>query len=88
MMEWTAETIARLYELHKRYVDCLRRDVIEVNRSLGSSNPAKTDLVNLTRAQFEALLMAPGDDPENVRLWVRRIIRGKEREFPEFQAAG
>lgn len=85
MMEWTAEKIARLYELYKRYVDSLRRDVIEVNRSLGSSNAVKTELVFLTRKQFESLLKAPGDDPEAVRLWVRRIIRGNEHEF---QAAG
>jgi hypothetical protein len=88
MSEWTAEAVARLYELHKRYVGSLRRDVLQVNRSLGSSSPAKTALVSLTRAQFESLLKGPSDDPEGVGLWLRRIIRGNEGEFPEFQAAG
>jgi hypothetical protein len=87
-VEWTAETIARLYALHKRYVDSLRREVIEVNRSLGSPNPEKTKLEYLTPAQFEAALKAPWDDPEVVRLWVRRMIRGNEQEFPEIRAAG
>ncbi len=87
-MEWTAETIDRLYKLHRRYVDSLRRDVIQVNRSLGSTNPTKTALGYLTRAQFESLLKAPSDDPESVRLWIRRIVRGNEDKFPEFHAAG
>jgi hypothetical protein len=88
MTEWTADRIARLYELHKRYVDALRRDVIEVNRSLGSPKPEKTGLTYLTRAQFRSLLNGRSGNREIVRLWVRRIIRGNEHEFPDFQAAG
>jgi hypothetical protein len=88
MLEWNAEAIAKLYQLHKRYVAALRRDVIEVNRSLGSSNPTKSDLVCLTRAQFESLVKGHGSDSENVQLWIRRMIRGNEHEFPELQAAG
>ena len=87
-MEWTAKTVARLYELHKRYVSALRRDVIRVNRSLGSSNPEQTRLTCLTRAQFEALLKDSANNGHEVRAWLRRIIRGNEHEFPELRAAG
>ncbi len=82
-MEWTAENVGRLYELYERHIDRLRKDVVEANRTLGSTEPEKTDLDGLTHAEFEALLKSPTDDPEVTRLWVRRIIRGHEHEFPK-----
>jgi hypothetical protein len=88
MVEWNTQSIGRLYELYERYVDDLRRDVAAANSSLGSLDPEKTRLECLTRAQFEAILTDPTKDPEAVHLWVRRIIRGHENEFPALQAAG
>jgi hypothetical protein len=87
-MEWADDTIGRLYQLHVRHVDILRRDVAEANRSLGSSNPENVKLEHLTPAQFKAVLDDPNADAEVIDLWVRRIIRGNEHEFPELQAAG
>jgi len=81
-MQWTAENANRLYGLYERYVDRLRADVIRANRSPGSSRPERIGLEPLPRAEFDALLDHPAADPEAVRLWVRRIIRGHEREFP------
>jgi hypothetical protein len=87
-MQWTAETIRRLYELYERHDDSLRRDVAAANRSLGSPNPERTKLEQLTPAQFEAILTDPACDREAVSLWLRRIVRGHEHEFPALQAAG
>lgn len=88
-MEWTSETIARLYELHLRYVDTLRREIVDANRSLGSSAPEKCRLAPLSRAEFQALLICgSANDREATELWLRRMTRGNEREFPQFQAAG
>lgn len=87
-MEWTSEIIGRLHDLHKRYVECLRSDVVSTNRSLGSLRPDSTKLAPLSPAEFESVLMSPESDPEVVHLWVHRIIRGHERDFPELQAAG
>ncbi len=82
-MEWTAKRMDRLYELYERHIDRLRTDVIEANRSLGSSQPQRTHLDRLGRSEFETLLQQPTDDSEVARSWVRRIIRGHEHEFPE-----
>jgi len=82
-MHWTAEYVNRLYELYQRHIGRLRKDVVEANRSLGSTEPEKTNLEVLTHAQFEAVLKEPTDDPQVTRLWVRRIIRGHEHEFPQ-----
>jgi hypothetical protein len=86
-MEWTVETIDRLHELHVQYVDRLRADLSAANRVLGSSTPERTGLRYLTRAEFDALLRQPTDDAEVTRLWIRRIIRGHEGEFPELKGA-
>jgi N12 class adenine-specific DNA methylase len=86
-MQWTAESIDRLHELHERYVGQLRADVAAANRSLGSSKPNRSALQRLTRAEFEALLVRQTDDAEVKRLWIRRLIRGHEHEFPELEAA-
>jgi len=83
-MHWTAERLDRLYELYRHFIDRLRNDIIQANRSLGSKQPEKTKLEVLPRAEFEALLMQPRENPEVTRLWVRRIIRGHEHEFPEW----
>jgi hypothetical protein len=82
-MEWTTEEMDRLYGLYERHVDRLRTDVVRANRSLGSSQPERTALGRVSRSEFEALLRQPTDDPEVARLWVRRILRGHEHEFPE-----
>jgi hypothetical protein len=82
-MAWTAETIDRIYELYGQHIHQLHVEVTSVNRSLGSSKPEKTALKCLTRAEFETLLKGSTDDPEVTCLWVRRIIRGHEHEFPE-----
>ncbi len=84
-MEWTVGTVDRLHELHAQHVDRLHADVTAVNRVLGSPTPEKTGLKQLTRAEFEARLRQPTDDPEVVRLWKRRIIRGHESEFSELE---
>lgn len=86
-MEWTAATLDRLHELHGQYLDRLLADISAVNRLLGSRNPGKTGLKYLTRDEFEALLTQPVDDPEVTRLWIRRIIRGHECEFPQLDDA-
>ena len=64
-----------------------KADVAAVNRSLGSAKPDETSLEPLSRSDFEVFLKQPTDDPEAVRLWVRRIIRGHEREFPGLTVA-
>jgi len=87
-MEWTQDAIARLYRLHARMTDSLRDDVAAVNRSLGSLNPAEDKLPRLTLAEFTAMLRRSDDHPEIVEMWVRRIVRGNEDEFPELRAAG
>lgn len=88
MTQWLGKDRERLFELYRRHVDGLRRDVSGVNRSLGSPRPQDVKLGALTRAEFEALLADPLADPEAVQLWLRRIIRGHEDEFPSLQAAG
>jgi hypothetical protein len=80
-MEWTARRMDRLYQLYQRHIDRLRKDVIQANRSLGSSQPERTHLDHLSRSEFETLLQQPTDDPDVTRLWVRRIVRGHEHEF-------
>ncbi len=77
----------RLYELYKEHFGQLRADVIEVNRSLGSTWPEKTWMELLSRTEFERLITAPTDDPGVIQRWVRRLIRGHEHEFPELRVA-
>ncbi len=84
-MEWTVEIVDRLHELHGQHIDRLRADVSTANRLLGSSMPERTGLKHLTRAEFEALLRQPTDEPEVTQRWIRRIIRGHEHEFPELE---
>lgn len=87
-MEWNAEAIDRLYVLYQEHHDRLQSEVAATNRTLGSANPEKSELPRLTCDQFAAILADSTTDPKAVLLWVRRIIRGHEREFQLFQAAG
>jgi hypothetical protein len=85
-MKWTAEQLDRLYELYQQHIERLRADVIKSNRSLGSRNPEKTALKCSSREEFAARVTRETDDPEVVQLWIRRIIRGHEHEFPALAA--
>lgn len=87
-MEWTAKSVTRLYELYLEHIDRLRNDVIDTNRSLGSPHPEKTKLEPMPRSEFERFLHRLENDPESGRLWLRRIIRDHEQEFPELESAG
>jgi hypothetical protein len=86
-MEWTVKIMDRLHELHGQHVDRLRAELSAANRLLGSAMPERTGLKHLTRDEFEVLLRQPTNDPEVTRLWIRRIIRGHEDEFPELAGA-
>jgi hypothetical protein len=88
MEKWNSEMIKRLYKLYQQHDRQLRKDVAASNRSLGSANPEKTKLKQLTLAEFTAILKNQSKDDEVVSLWVRRIIRGHENEFPSLLAAG
>jgi hypothetical protein len=82
-MEWTDEIVDRLYVLHQKHIDALRADVVQTNRSLGSSTPERTNLERLGRNEFQDVLTRPCDDRDVTRLWVRRMIAGHEHTFPE-----
>ncbi len=86
-MERRPEEIDRLYDLYVQYANTVRADIIQANRTLGSPHPEETKLEVISRAEFERLLTQPNDDPGVIRRWVRRIIRGHEKEFPELDAA-
>jgi hypothetical protein len=81
-MDWPIDDRDRLFELYGKHIDRLLSDVAKANRRLGSPNPEKTRLRRLSRAEFEAMLCRPADDVDLTRQWLRRIIRGHEREFP------
>ena len=85
-MEWIGKRLDRLFELYERYVEDLQADLVAANRSLGSTDPKKTWLAPFTRKQFEAFLSDEPADQEIRRLWILRIVRGHENEFPELQA--
>jgi len=86
-MDWSEIDMDRLYELYRQHFYQLRRDVIRVNRSLGSTQPEKTWMELLSREEFETLITAPTDEPEVAQRWMRRITRGHEHEFPQLRAA-
>lgn len=85
-MDWSAEDMDRLYDLYQRHIDQLREDVVKTNRLLGAERPS-TRLERLTRPEFDLLLKNWRQDPESARLWLRRIIRGHEKEFPRLDVA-
>ena len=86
-MDGVVTDLDRLYELYQQHFAQLRADVIETNRSLGSTQPEKTWMELLSRAEFAALITAPTDEPDVVRRWVRRLIHGHEHEFPGLRVA-
>ena len=86
-MDWSQFDMDRLYELYQQHFDRLREDVIEVNRSMGSSSPEKTWMDLLSRIEFEQHITAQIDEPEIIHRWIRRIIRGYEHEFPALLVA-
>lgn len=88
MTEWTPQIVGRLFELYEQFIDRLMEDVVATNLSLGSLSPSKTRLKRLSLQEFRDILTHPDRDDEVIELWVRRIIRGHEDEFPALQAAG
>lgn len=86
-MDWSDFNMDRLYELYRQHFNQLRADVIQVNSSLGSTQPEKTWMEELDNAEFKTLITAPTDEPGVVRRWLRCIIRGHEHEFPELCVA-
>lgn len=86
-MDGVVAGMDRLYELYQQHFARLRVDVIDINRSFGSTQPEKTWMELLSRVEFEALITAPTAEPEVIRRWVRRLIHGHEHEFPELRVA-
>jgi hypothetical protein len=76
----------RLYELYRQHFSELRSVVTTANRLHGSSHPEKTWMELLSLEEFERLLENP-KEPDVAKRWVRRLIRGREREFPNLQVA-
>ena len=85
-MDWPVENMDRLYELYQQYFNRLREDVVKSNRMLGAARPSMR-LEQLSRAGFESLLENWRQDPESAQLWIRRIVRGHEQEFPQLEVA-
>ena len=86
-MDWPIDDRDRLFDLYERHIDRLLSDVAKTNRRLGSANPEKTRLRQISRSEFDMLLCRPADDVDLTRQWLRRIIRGHEREFPRLTRA-
>jgi hypothetical protein len=86
-MDWSEWNMDRLYELYRQHFNQLRKDVVQVNSSLGSTRPAKTWMEELTDTEFKTLVTAPTHEPGVVRRWLKCIIRGHEHEFPELRVA-
>jgi hypothetical protein len=84
-MAWTAETIDRIYELYGQHIARLHGDVAFVNRQLGSLQPERTTLQKMSRVDFETMLLTPCRNGDIRNQWLRRIVRGHEREFPELR---
>ena len=85
-MDWSPRELERLYELYQQHFHDLRSVVTSANRVHGSTQPEKTWMELMRRDEFERLLNNP-DEPEVAKRWVRRIIRGQEREFPNLRVA-
>lgn len=86
-MDGVMGRIERLYELYGQHYLRLRADVIAVNRSLGSTQPEKTWMTMLSRAEFEEMLTASAVDSDVLQRWIQRLVRGHEHEFPELRVA-
>jgi hypothetical protein len=85
-MDWSPRELERLYELYQKHFHDLRSAVTSANRVHGSTQPEKTWMKLMGRDEFERLLNDP-NEAEVAQRWVRRIIRGHEREFPNLQVA-
>ena len=80
---WTPAHFDRFYELYLQYIARLKADVIDSNRSMGSKTPEKTKIGPETKEKVDRQLRnVSTDDPEVAILWVRRVVRGFEKEFP------
>jgi hypothetical protein len=88
MAQWNGDSMDRLYGLYERYIEDVKRDIRTANVELGSANPERVSLQALSRDEFEIALSDPARDREATSLWLRRIVRGHEQEFPFLQAAG
>lgn len=86
-MEWNSGTMDRLFQLYERYFEDLRKEMVAGNRTLGSAEPDRIKLEQLNRDEFEAILRSPAADGEVLHAWIRKIISGNEREFPELSRA-
>ena len=85
-MDCSPHEMDRLYELYQQHFHDLRSVVTSANHLHGSPQPEKTWMELISREEFERLLNN-ADEPEVAKRWVRRIIRGHEREFPNLQVA-
>ena len=86
-MEGITGRIDRLYELYVQHFSRLKTDVGDINRSLDSNFPEKTWMELLSRSDFESRIESTERNEEQVQLWVRRLIRGFEHEFPDLRVA-
>ena len=84
-MNLSSATMERLYRRYRDHIDSLHQDVFQANRLLGSPTPQKTNLAHLTQGEFESLVKDLANDQETKRLWIRRIIRDHEGDFPELR---
>ena len=80
-MDRMPDRMDRLYTLYRYYHGRLCDRIVEANRLLGSSHPA-AKLAPLSQSEFTATI-DDNRDPEAIRLWLCRIVRGHEDEFPE-----
>jgi hypothetical protein len=85
-MDCSPREMDRLYELYQQHFHDLRSVATSANQLHGSSQPEKTWMELISWEEFERLINNP-DEPEVANRWVRRIIRGHEREFPNLQVA-
>jgi hypothetical protein len=85
-MDCSPREMDRLYELYQQHFHDLRAAVTSANQLHGSSQPERTWMELISREEFERLLNNPNEQ-EVAKRWVRRIIRGHEREFPDLQVA-
>lgn len=82
-MKWNPAMTSHLYELYIEYIGRLHCEVTAANARIGTTATERTRLKPLTRVEFEAVLKSPRE-PIAVSQWIKRIIRGREHEFPAF----
>ena len=87
-MAFSPEQTDTLHGLYISHVARLKSDVIEVNRSLGSSHPEKTGIEPLSREDFSQRVKSGiAEGSEAVQLWIKRILHGHEQEHPDLVTA-